>query len=301
MNALTNQAFLRIARLTTALLAGTTCALGAPMEPAPPKGVAAAHAEPSLLDVDASLNACVASHESAKTAIQQQVLLNARDALRQCATPGCPMAIRSECDEWLLQAELQVPTLVLSAKTELGDIDVAEVYIDERLVVDKLTGQPLEADPGPHLVTFVLPDGRRKDVRIVVGIGEKNRVVRAEFLPRKVQGSPVAAAVAHVPAPSVAPRAASHPGAALAFGLVSLGSALLAGSFLFVGIHENNDATERCAPNCSKAEVSQVRRWFILADVAGGVSAVTGGLGLYLYLSGSDGGGATAIGYRGTF
>lgn len=234
------------------------------------------------------LQDCVTAHDSARTALQQHNLIQIRHELSQCASEGCPIAIRAECAEWLTLAERQVPTLVFSATTGSSDIQTARVLVDGVLATEKLDGHPVVASPGPHVVTFELSDGQRQQVPIVVGLGEKDRMVRAEFAaatpnrpnastPPATMGSPVE------PPPAAATRQRDL---GVVLGLVALGGAITAASLLYVGISERDETSKRCAPFCTDSEVIKVRRWFILADVVGVTSAIAGGVGIYLYVTG---------------
>lgn len=232
------------------------------------------------------LQVCVDSHDRARKALETRTLFAARAQLRSCNDPGCPIAIRAECGEWLNQAELEVPTVVLSATDDTRDLEDVRVDVDGKLLSNHFDGEPVELLPGPHTLTFELPDGRRKEMRIVVKIGEKNRVVHAHFL----APTPEAAAQPSKPIerrvrPSVNTKVAeSKDHRALVLGILSAASAAMAGSFLFIGIDRRDKTNEQCAPICSDTEVSRVRRWFVLADIAGVTAVTTGGFGLYFYL-----------------
>jgi hypothetical protein len=64
-------------------------------------------------------------------------------------------------------------------------------------------------------------------------------------------------------------------------------TALSLGSFAYFGITGRADADRlrgTCAPTCTGAQVSSVRRKLIAADVSLGVAAVTAAVGTYLFL-----------------
>jgi hypothetical protein len=291
----TTRALCRLVLVSTLLWNLATIGHSAMAEPAPitpsSSNPPAVNAPESSTDSD-PIQACVAAHAVSRDALQQQTLLQVRNELRQCAAEGCPIAIRSECAEWLTLAERQVPTLVFSATTGRGDVDSAKVFVDGQLVTERLDGRPLEAQLGPHAVVFELPDGRRQELRIVVGIGEKDRIVRAEFLP------PPAPPLPTPPPPTSSKTTAALPPPApsggqrdlgVVLGLLSIGGAIAAGSLLYAGIKARDETSMRCTPNCTDAEIRSVRRWFILADIAGTTSAVSGGVGVYLFVTSDNG------------
>ncbi|MGC4066762.1 MAG: hypothetical protein QM784_19425 [Polyangiaceae bacterium] len=240
------------------------------------------------------LSVCVVTHQVARGAYQKRNLLDVRGELGQCASDGCPIAIRFECREWLAEAERQVPTVVLSATAEGGDVDEARVTLDGTLIAEHLDGRPIEAPLGIHVVRFELPDGRHQEMRVLIGIGEKERALRAEFPPlpatrptEAVSPAPRAVEIKHAPEPISRPHpAVRQPDLAYVLGLLSIGSAVAAGSLLYVGIKERDSTAQQCSPVCSDGELRRVRRWFILADVAGAAAAISGGVSVYLYVTG---------------
>jgi hypothetical protein len=241
---------------------------------------------------DDPLSVCVATHQLARNANQNRELLDVRSELGQCASDGCPIAIRFECREWLAEAERQVPTVVLSATAGGGDVDQARVTLDGTVIAERLDGRPIEAPVGLHVLGFELPDGRRQELRALIRSGEKNRPLRAEFPALTPPAPPTA-----LPPSAVEPNRALDPAEktpstsvqrnlSYVLGILSVGSAIAAGSLLYVGIRERDSTVQQCSPVCSEGELRPVRRWFILADVAGATSAITGGVGLYLYVTG---------------
>jgi hypothetical protein len=233
-------------------------------------------------------------HQTARAAHQKRTLLDVRGELAQCASDGCPIAIRFECREWLAEAERQVPTIVLSATSDGGDIDEARVTLDGTLIAERLDGRPIEAPVGIHVVRFELPDGRNQEMRVLIGIGEKDRPLRAEFAsPAATKPRPIAPPTPRPLETKRSPEPASHPQTfvrqrelSYLLGFLSVGSAIAAGSLLYVGIKERDSTAQQCSPVCSNGELRRVRRWFILADVAGATAAITGGAGIYLYVTG---------------
>jgi hypothetical protein len=135
-------------------------------------------------------------------------------------------------------------------------------------------------------LTFELPDGRRQVLRIIVKIGEKNRVVHAHFLvpiqETSARRSPSTERMSRPPTNAKVGPTKDH--RALVLGVLSAASAAIAGSFLYIGIDRRDATNEQCAPLCSDTQVSRVRRWFVLADIAGVTAVTAGGFSLYFYL-----------------
>jgi hypothetical protein len=234
------------------------------------------------------LQECVDAHALSRRAVENGTLIAAREALKKCVISGCPIAIRAECSEWQHQAEIEVPTLILSASTYKRDLEDVHVTVDGQLLTDRLNGEPIETIPGSHAFVFELNDGRRQEIRVVVKLGEKNRVIQALFPELSLAMSPPSVTNSTKLKDSVTPpipnEASNH--RALFFGILSAASAIVAGSFLYVGIDRRDTTSAQCAPICSDSQVNRVRRWFILADIAGATAITTGGLGLYFYFDG---------------
>lgn len=230
---------------------------------------------------DDPLERCVQAHARARAAVDNQRLLEARPILRDCAREGCPIALRAECEGWRREADRLAPTVVLAASSTAGDAERVRVYLDGRLVAERLDGNPLEVTPGPHGFRFELPGRDAIETRVVISLGEKNRVVRADF--GGLASSSPTAPPATLPPPPATPRG-NGKRTGLVLGGVALVSAATAATLLGVGLREQKLAENDCAPNCSQARVNQTRRWFILADTLGLAAGVTGGFGVYLYL-----------------
>jgi hypothetical protein len=243
---------------------------------------------PNVSTITDPLQECVDAHAISRRAVESGTLISVRKTLKKCAIPGCPIAIRAECSEWQHQAEIEVPTLILSASTYKSDLEQVRVIVDGQLVTDRLNGEPLEILPGPHAFVFELDDGRRQEVRVVVKLGEKNRVIQATFPELSLTLSPISVTHSTKRKDSITRPIPNEPSnhRALFFGILSAASAIVAGSFLYVGIDRRDTTSAQCAPICNDSQVNRVRRWFILADIAGATAIATGGLGLYFYFDG---------------
>jgi hypothetical protein len=243
---------------------------------------------PNVTTTTDPLQECVDAHAISRRAVENGTLISARQVLKKCVIPGCPIAIRAECSEWQHQAEIEVPTLILSASTYKRDLEQVRVIVDGQLLTDRLNGEPIETLPGPHAFVFELDDGRRQEVRIVVKLSEKNRVIQASFPELSLTLSPLSVTNSTKLKESVTRPIPNEPSnhRALFFGILSAASAIVAGSFLYVGIDRRDATSEQCAPICSDSQVNRVRRWFILADIAGATAIATGGFGLYFYFDG---------------
>src|SRR6185503_18813525 len=104
---------------------------------------------------------CIAHNEKSIQLRVDHKLQESREELLQCARPGCPGEIRSECERRLATVNAELPTVVVSAKDPSGaDLIDVRVTIDGTRAVDKLDGAPITLDPGAHVFRFETPKAR---------------------------------------------------------------------------------------------------------------------------------------------
>jgi hypothetical protein len=90
--------------------------------------------------------------------------------------------VQSDCARFADELEHVQPSLSFVARDARGnDLPDTAVYVDEALVVTRLDdGRAHDVDPGKHVVRFESA-GRTEEVTIVVGSGEKGRMVTGTF------------------------------------------------------------------------------------------------------------------------
>jgi hypothetical protein len=257
---------------------GTT-ALG--KEPAGDSAPGSASAIPSPEDARA---ACLAAHEQSQVLRMDAKLLEARPVLRQCADAACPAVIRVDCTKWLNELEQSVPTIVIVARSEQGDATDVNVFLDGRPWINHLDGKPVELDPGAHQLRFEHASRPPLEMRVVIGQGEKNRVVAVDFSPKPP---------ATVPAPATPPLSLAPAAEAFSYRPVPWTVYLLGGvtavaitASLWAGISARLDrdrAKESCAPLCPDERVSDIHRKALFADIAWATALVSAGSALVLY------------------
>jgi hypothetical protein len=140
-----------------------------------------------------------------------------------------------------------------------ADTQDARVLIDGEQVAERLDGQSIEVDPGPHDVRVVAPDGKESTQRLLLAQGEKHRAVAVDFT---------------VPVPKKPAPKPPIPVSAVILGGVGV---VALGSFAFWGVLGKNlqaDLEETCAPRCQQADADVMRRDFVLADVSLGIGIV---------------------------
>ena len=222
---------------------------------------------------------CVEHHQDAQVARREGRLLDARAALLLCSRASCPGAIRADCVDWLEQVSRSLPSVVVTARARGPDVADVKVFVDGKLVAERLSGAALEIDPGEHLFRFesaALASGRAHHPRERGGQGAADR--------HRVRAGP--------PRRSCAPprrRRAPPPEHRLQGFDYALGGVALAslGTFATVSswaLFERHDLQQQCAPFCSDDQVSSVATKLVIADVALGAAVVSLAV-LYLHVT----------------
>ena len=121
---------------------------------------------------------CVAAHTNGQSLRRQGKLAEAREQLRMCSDPKCPMS--TDCIRRLDELETAQPTVVFDVKDSSGhDLSDVEVAVDGRLLLHKLDGASTRIDVGEHSVTFTMQGRPPVTQKVVVREGEKLRPVTA--------------------------------------------------------------------------------------------------------------------------
>lgn len=223
--------------------------------------VAAACFGPFAARADAGAS-CVSSHEDAQVFMQKGKVLAARTALLACGQEACPRVVRSDCVTMYEENEKNIPSVVVQAIGDEGDLIDVVVRLDGKPIATRLTGAPIELDPGPHQFTFSTKGKSPIVQTVLVRAGEKNRPLTASWVtPKKDQPA----------APLVEME---RPVPALTY--VFAGVALVgAGGFAWFGTSGNSKREDlgSCAPVCADKDVDAVRRDYLLANISLGVGA----------------------------
>jgi hypothetical protein len=212
--------------------------------------------------------ACLAAHEEALALRGQKRPHAAHEKFVACARVECPTVVRRECGEQLALVEKDAPTVVLEARDESGaDTTAVKVSMDGSLLVPRLTGSAVDVEPGEHLFRFERAGGAPIEQRLLIVEGDKNRKVVADF-----------ALLVAKPPPSGAPLPPREPKRVPVSAYVAGGIAVLGlgsfGFFALSGKSAEKDLASGCSPSCSDAELSPVKRDYLIADVSLGIGVV---------------------------
>jgi hypothetical protein len=208
----------------------------------------------------------------------QEKLLATRDALRICASLGCPHEVRDECTRRIDLVEQNIPSVLCEVRDETG-----RVRLDALVTIDK--GTPItasqdviELEPGTHTLTAQTPGGTPVTQSVTVKARDKNRRVR--FL---VQGS--------ARRRGFAPRQA----AALVTAGVGVASLATASVFAVIALNRKQDARTLC-PDATCPSALGAERWesarqagnFSTGFMVGGVLALGAAAGLWFSFEQKD-------------
>jgi hypothetical protein len=217
-------------------------------------------------------------------------LVSARAKLIACSADACPSAVRHDCVEWLSQIDAVMPSVAIHATDARGhDVISARVYLDEKLVADRLGGTAIQANPGAHTVRLETPSGARFQEQILLAEGQKERLLEAVFqVALDPDGMPARAMLAP---PTLSKGEGPGTGRVVAaVGLGTLGvAALVAATYFEVsGQSEYHDLVSGCGTehSCSQDAIdTSKQKLYVLAPASLGVGVLAiGGAALVWWL-----------------
>jgi hypothetical protein len=219
---------------------------------------------------------CADSYEAAQRLRKAYKLRAAHEQLVVCAAASCPAFMTQDCAKWLGEVEANTPTVVLLAHGADGSalVDV-HVTMDGEPLTDRLDGRAIAVDPGAHQMHYETA-GRTLDERIVVAEGARNQQVVADLGRLTGRLAPRSEPPSGVPAgpPRPIPTATWVLGGAAAIAAVSFAAFAIAGR-----------SVQSCAPECTRPQVDDLRRDYLVADVSWIAALVAAGAALVVYLA----------------
>lgn len=223
-------------------------------------------------------SACFDAAENAQRLRRESKLAQARSELLTCSRDVCPGPVRRDCTGWLAELAASQPTVVVAVRDAKGrDITDVKVTVDGKPFLTRLQGAAVPIDPGEHQFRFELGDGQSSSEKILIVVGERDRVLRVEV-------KPPAKRATGAPPPPLASSSSSWkgpgPGPWIASGI---GVATLAGFGILQGIAQSKHAAlaSGCGTthSCDPGDVSSLRTQFVASGVllgVGGAALLTG-------------------------
>jgi hypothetical protein len=153
---------------------------------------------------------CLEAHGRGQDLKDKGHLTRAKQVFLTCAQSSCPALVQADCARFGEELAQLVPTVTFGARdARAADLPITTVYVDDVLVATRLDdGKAYELDPGKHVVRYV-HDGKETTLKVVLGQGEKGRVLLATFLdPPRRDAAQAAAPAGSVDAfePAIEPK-----------------------------------------------------------------------------------------------
>jgi hypothetical protein len=239
------------------------------------------------LPARADVPACLHDAEEAQPLRGQGRLLEARARLIACTADGCPSLVRADCARWLAEVEAALPSLVPKARDARGvDLVDVRVSVDGALAKERLDGRGVPVDPGAHVVRIEAPGRRAVEQEVVVGEGEKNRIVAVTLLAPEDEAPTASASAPPAERPDADATSGGTPAIAWVLGAAGLAGVGAGATFWGVGLSERSDLATRCASpsSCVQSDVDAAKTKLVVGDVLVGVGALALAAGVYLGL-----------------
>lgn len=202
----------------------------------------------------------------------QEKLLATRDALRTCASLGCPQEVRDECARRIELVEQNIPRVFCEVRDETGRLrHDAQLTIDGRASAG-VPQEFIELDPGTYTLTAQAPGAAPMTQSVAIRAREKN--LRVRFLLQQPAS----------PSAGLAPQRS----AALVVGGVGVASLATASVFAVMALNRKQEAQALC-PGATCASALGAERWqsawragnFTTGFALGGVLALGAAAGLW--------------------
>jgi len=233
---------------------------------------------PGLAAPDASR--CALASEQGQQLRDEGKLREARSKFIECAAEVCPQVIRQDCSGWLKETETRQPTVIFDAKDDRGrDLGAVRVLVDGKQITTKLEGRPVEIDPGPHHLIFESEGFTTEPQDVIIKENEKGRRLLVPFHPRSGGVAPTGTSPA---APKNGGESAAG-SSSVPIVPIALGGVAVLGlaGFTYFFLSAASDAG--CSPNCSNAQIDDLKSSVLIADISLGVGIAAGlGAGAYL-------------------
>lgn len=230
--------------------------------------------DPENYKSEIDVAACLRVHEEAQVARLDGRLLEAERHLARCGTALCPAALRRDCLRWQEESKSIVPSVIIVAIANDGDVEVADIFMDGVLVREHLDGRAIRADPGTRVMRVVLPDGRALERRVVLSEGQAARRFAFDFRTPPPESSQPVPEPEPVPEPPVQ-YARPIPTATYVLGGIAIASASVSAVFGLDAYIKSRTARRECAPLCSEEDSRAVSERAAVADVAFGLAAAS--------------------------
>ncbi len=185
----------------------------------------------SRVNADSQIKKCIDASDEGLDLRKQGKLLDARRTLAVCADAACGAEIKDTCEKRIAAINAAIPTVAFQAMDGTGnDLTYVSVSMDGKPLLERLQGNAVSLDPGPHTFHFESEgmDPVDKTLVLVEGVKGRNELVtfrptaRPSSRPAIRPAAPSAAQSATQPAAPTGPQPATLVVAAGAEATVSI-------------------------------------------------------------------------------
>jgi hypothetical protein len=176
---------MRAARVITGLVCVSAVLAPAPWE----RHAFAEDAAPA--DASGKL-ACIAADTDGQALRLKGELRAARRRFNGCSAEACPRMVRDDCLERIHELTRAQPWVIFDATNGHGRVlRTVQVFLDDRLLTERLDGRPIGVDPGDHTFTFRALGRLGGELKLTLreGAWEQHSVVLKTFAPDLVAES----------------------------------------------------------------------------------------------------------------
>lgn len=246
--------------------------------------VARAQERPAPAAASPTKEQCADAYENGQRLRKAYQLRAAHAQLLVCAADTCPAFMKQDCARWLGEVDASTPTIVVLARDADGRaLEAVHVTMDGHPLADRLDGRAIPVDPGQHDMTYQSGDQTLTE-RVVVAEGSKNQQIVADFGKLKREAAPAPAAPPSESAPASTAGMRPIPKATWVLGGIAAVGAVSFATFAILG-----RSVQSCAPDCTRSQVDDLRRDYVIADVSWITGLVAAGAALYFYLTAPTG------------
>jgi hypothetical protein len=235
-------------------------------------------------------NRCLVAYAAGQRLRHAGDLVGAMTELRTCGGPACPVRMQGDCQRWFDDVDRAIPAVVFRVRDDQGELLASVSASIDGAPLRRLDGRALPMNPGEHVVRFERAGYRTLSTPVFVTEGEKlePREIMLEplvDLEERVHRLPTerrdVVTLASPPPPDDGRAPSPWP--------IALGAVGLVGGvgFVYFGVRAKNGETDldQCSPDCSQAQVDDVKQDFSLSNISLGVGlAGLAGAGLLLML-----------------
>lgn len=220
---------------------------------------ASAYAAPST--ASSETKECIAAFDEGQRMKTEHHLKNAHARLLACTREVCPSVLRADCAEVLRSVQTALPSIVLAADDGGKDVTDVKVSNGGDVLATTLDSKAIELDPGTYDFKFERGTSPPITVHFVLREGEKARVVKASFNPKKPEQFKLV----------TPPRPVAGYAVPGIFAVLGVAGFVVGGLSKLAFDSQLDDMEATCQPNCTQSERDDLSGKLVRANIGLGV------------------------------